>query len=60
MATDTYNLWCLIEGDKTMFGVTIPIDNYISHLRDRIKQMRSRYLEKFDSVDLILWQVCYF
>jgi hypothetical protein len=56
----TYTLWCLIEGDKSQFTVTIPIDSYIYDLKVKIKQERSPLLEKFPAKDLILWKVCYF
>ena len=58
MATNT--LWCLIEGDKTMFKVTIPIDSDIDVLKDKIKQKKSHRLEQFDAAELILWKACYF
>ena len=60
MATDTYTLWCLIDGDKSVFTVEVPIDGLIDKLKVNIKERRSRYLEKFDAKDLTLWKVCYF
>ena len=59
MATDTYTLGCLIDGDKFVFKVEVPIDGLIDKLKDNIKEKRSRYLEKFDAADLTLWKVCY-
>ena len=60
MATDTYTLCCLVDGDKTTFDVEVPIDGLIRQLKKKIKKERSRYLEKFDAADLTLWKVCYF
>ena len=53
-------LWCLIDGDKTVFSVEIPINSSIDSLKNKIKQQRSIRLEKFDAADLILWKVHYF
>ena len=55
MATDTYTLGCLIDGDKSVFTVTVPIDGYTYDLKEKIKQKRSRYLKNYDAKDLILW-----
>jgi hypothetical protein len=56
----TYTLWCLIEGDKSVFEVTIPVDSNIYHLQEKIKQATYHQLEKFPTKDLTLWKVCYF
>jgi hypothetical protein len=58
--SSTYTLWCLIDGDKTLFKVFIPIDGDIDDLKDSIKQKRSPDLDKFSAANLTLWRVCYF
>ena len=55
-----YTLWCLLEGDKSVFQVEIPIGGNIDNLKDKIKQKCSHHLEKLDAKDLVLWKVRYF
>jgi hypothetical protein len=53
-------LWCYIEGDTVVFSVFVSTTTSVDHLKDTIKEKRSRRLEKFDAADLILWKVRYF
>jgi hypothetical protein len=55
-----YTFWCLLEGDKAVFKVEIPIGGNIDDLKERIKQKCSLLLDKFAAKDLILWKVRYF
>ena len=58
MATSTYKLWCLIEGDSTPFTVDAPSDTYIFELKRLIhKRPESAILQGVDARYLILKKV---
>jgi crinkler effector protein len=56
----TYSLWCLIEGEKDLFKVMIPINSDVYDLKEEIKKTQSNFLQKVDASGLILWKVRYF
>jgi hypothetical protein len=56
MAEDSYRIWCLVEGDTTIFPVTTPLSLPIGELKKLIKEEGindTTILAK----DLMLWQV---
>ena len=55
MATSTYKLWCLIEGDSAPFTVNAPSDTYIFELKQLIHERSESYiLRGVDARHLIL------
>jgi hypothetical protein len=59
MTSDTRALWCLIEGDSTLFEVTAPVTASIHRLKQLIHEERKNgVLRKVDASDLVLWKVC--
>ena len=54
----TYKLWCLIDGDKTVFDVVIPMNEYIANLKASIKEQGINVTKHaVDAKDLTLWKV---
>jgi hypothetical protein len=54
----TYTLLCLIDGDKTMFDVVIPIDSIIDELKELIKKVGINATEHAVlAKELTLWKV---
>jgi hypothetical protein len=58
IATSTYELWCLIEGDSTPFAVNAPYATYTFELKRLIhKRPESGILQGVDARNLILKKV---
>ena len=54
----TYKLWCLIDGDKTVFCVVIPMNEDISNLKESIKEKdKNGVLSNVDAKALTLRKV---
>jgi hypothetical protein len=54
----TLCLWFLVEGETTPFTVEIKGNNYVTHLKQRIrKQKKNGILRDVDAADLELWKV---
>jgi Crinkler effector protein N-terminal domain len=52
-----YELWCLVEGDRTPFPVTVPTGTHVAGLK---KLIRADGINASDTVlakDLTLWKV---
>ena len=57
MSENTYRIWCLVEGDNTLFVVITSPMLFISELKDLIKEMRKHaVLSSIDAKDLTLWK----
>ena len=52
------NLWCYIEGDGDIFGVSIPPDHKIDDLKKGIYNEAPSCFVGYDHVDLTLTKVC--
>jgi hypothetical protein len=57
MANDSYRIWCLVEGDTTIFPVTASRTLFIGELKDLIKVKNNRALNGVDADELKLWKV---
>jgi hypothetical protein len=60
MSDTTYELWCLVEGDKTPFSIIAPSTTFIAELQKMIKKEKSNALKRFDASSLLLWKARYF
>jgi Crinkler effector protein N-terminal domain len=52
-----YELWCLVEGDRTPFPVTVPTGTHIAGLKELVFVKRKSILRDVDAADLKLWKV---
>jgi hypothetical protein len=55
--TDTYRLWCIVEGDDALFSVVASSTQLISGLRDLIQAEKRNSFEELESSSLGLWKV---
>ncbi len=53
------HLWCYIENQHKVFGVTIQPDHTIDHLADQIKEKWGNLLQTVDAATLTLIKVRY-
>jgi hypothetical protein len=53
----TYNFWCFVEGDNTLFYVSANSTKPISVLQTTIKERRGNFLKQVDAPALILSKV---
>jgi hypothetical protein len=61
MSDTSYELWCLVQGDDTLFPIVTPRTTSIGVLKEHIKRARENTLfHKVDASSLDLWQVRYF
>jgi hypothetical protein len=58
--TTTYTLWCIADGDNTVFSVTVLSSISIDELKNKIKEAKSNFLQRVDASDLTLSKVRYF
>jgi hypothetical protein len=57
--TDTYTLFCLVQGHTNIFHVIMSSTAYISELRVKIKEASGNLLREIDSHSLSLLKVRY-
>ena len=55
----SYKIWCLVEGDKNPFSVTVSSTRFIGELQKIIKKERNNDFQRVDASDLTLWKVRY-
>jgi hypothetical protein len=53
-----YELWCLVEGDRTPFPVTVPTGTHVARLKKLVHaEGINGVLKDVDAKDLTLWKV---
>jgi hypothetical protein len=52
--SDTYSLWCFVQGDKTIFPAIASSAMFIGELKNMIKKEKENILQGFDASDLTL------
>jgi Crinkler effector protein N-terminal domain len=57
MVEDNYRIWCLVEGESTMFPVIASRTIPIADLKKLIKEKKNRALNDVAAKDLRLWRV---
>ncbi|KAG0222311.1 hypothetical protein BGW41_006069, partial [Actinomortierella wolfii] len=57
MTTNSLTLFCLVDGEKTAFPVTIDTDKTIGELKKVIKDENSDTFSGVDARELSLWRV---
>ena len=58
--SDTFYLWCYVQGDSIYFPVTVPSATPIGVLQQKIKEEgKNGVLNSVDAKDLTLWKVRY-
>jgi hypothetical protein len=55
-----YELWCLVEGDRTPFPVTVPTGTHVAGLKERIHDKGINASDAVLAKDLTLWKVSKF
>ncbi|KAG0222000.1 hypothetical protein BGW42_007040 [Actinomortierella wolfii] len=57
MTTNSLTLFCLVDGEKTAFPVTIDTDKTIGELKKAIRDEKANYFHDVDADELSLWHV---
>jgi Crinkler effector protein N-terminal domain len=58
MSENTYRIWCLVEGEDTIFHVIASPTSFISELKEAIKEKwKESVLRGVDAGQLTLWKV---
>jgi hypothetical protein len=58
MSDETYLIWCLVEGDGTLFPVVDSLRKTVIELKELIKEKcKNGVLKNVDATDLTLWKV---
>jgi hypothetical protein len=58
MSDETYLIWCLVEGDGTLFPVVDSLRKTVIELKELIKEKcKNGVLKNVDAKDLTLWKV---
>ena len=57
--SDTYTLWCFMQGDNNIFPAVAPLTMTIGELKTMIEKIKKNFLQGLDASSLALWKVRY-